>query len=242
MYLEGCGTRVIAKHLNENHILARRGNEWHEHTVFRVLNNYAYTGNLLLQQTYAENYLTKKRVPNEGQFPKYHVENAHEPIIDLETFRKVQAEIKARAEKWVYCTDYSRFPFTGLLVCEHCGKHYRRRINHGRHFWNCATTLVQGKAKCNTKMIPETELIRISEELVGSADDLPILVDKVLVDSNRLRFLFKNGTEVERGWKERSRTDSWTPEMKEAARVAAKRQVLPQRGTDGRFLPRKEVT
>ena len=34
MYLEGCGTRVIAKHLNDNHILARRGNEWHEHTVF----------------------------------------------------------------------------------------------------------------------------------------------------------------------------------------------------------------
>ena len=242
MYLEGCGTRVIAKHLNDNHILARRGNEWHEHTVFRVLNNYAYTGNLLLQQTYAENYLTKKRVPNEGQLPKYHVEDAHEPIVDLDTFMEVQEEIKARAEKWVYYTEYSRFPFTGLLVCEHCGKHYRRRINHGRHFWNCATTLVQGKAKCNTKMIPETELIRISEELVGSADDLPILVDKVLVDNNRLRFLFKNGTEVERVWKERSRTDSWTPEMKEAARVAAKKQVLPQRGTDGRFLPRKEVT
>lgn len=242
MYLEGCGTRVIAKHLNDNHILARRGNEWYEHTVFRVLNNYAYTGNLLLQQTYAENYLTKTRVPNEGQLPKYHVENAHEPIIDLDTFMKVQEEIKARAEKWVYCTDYSRFPFTGLLVCEHCGKHYRRRINHGRHFWNCATTLVQGKAKCNTKMIPETELIRISEELVGSADDLPILVDKVLVDNNRLRFLFKNGTEVERVWKERSRADSWTPEMKETARAAAKKQVLPQRGADGRFLPQKEVT
>ena len=242
MYLEGCGTRVIAKHLNDNHILARRGNEWYEHTVFRVLNNYAYTGNLLLQQTYAENYLTKTRVPNEGQLPKYHVENAHEPIIDLDTFMKVQEEIKARAEKWVYCTDYSRFPFTGLLVCEHCGKHYRRRINHGRHFWNCATTLVQGKAKCDTKMIPETELIRISEELVGSADDLPILVDKVLVDNNRLRFLFKNGTEVERVWKERSRADSWTPEMKETARAAAKKQVLPQRGADGRFLPQKEVT
>ena len=242
MYLEGCGTRVIAKHLNDNHILARRGNEWHEHTVFRVLNNYAYTGNLLLQQTYAENYLTKKRVPNEGQLPKYHVENAHEPIIDLDTFMKVQEEIKARAEKWVYCTDYSRFPFTGLLVCEHCGKHYRRRINHGRHFWNCATTLVQGKSKCSTKMIPETELIRITEELVGSADDLPILVDKVLVDNNRLRFLFKNGTEVERVWKERSRADSWTPEMKETARAAAKKQVLPQRGTDGRFLSGKEVT
>lgn len=242
MYLEGCGTRVIAKHLNDNHILARRGNEWHEHTVFRVLNNYAYTGNLLLQQTYAENYLTKKRVPNEGQLPKYHVENAHEPIVDLDTFMEVQEEIKARAEKWVYCTDYSRFPFTGLLVCEHCGKHYRRRINHGRHFWNCATTLVQGKAKCSTKMIPETELIRISEELVGSADGLPILVDKVLVDNNRLRFLFKNGTEVERVWKERSRADSWTPEMKETARAAAKKQVLPQRGTDGRFLSGKEVT
>lgn len=90
-------------------------------------------------------------------------------------------------------------------------------------------------------MIPETELERIAEELVGSAEDLPILVDSILVGpNNRLRFLFKNGTEVERVWKERSRADSWTPEMKEAARVAAKKQTPLQRGADGRFLP-KEV-
>lgn len=240
MYLDGCGTRVIAKHLNDNHILARRGNEWHEHTVYKVLKNYSYTGNLLLQQTYAENHITKKRLPNEGQLPQYHVEDAHEPIIDLETFMQVQEEIKARAEKWVYCTEHSRFPFTSLLVCEHCGKHYRRRINHGRHFWNCSTTLNRGKSRCNTKMIPETELERIAEELVGSAEDLPILVDSILVGpNNRLRFLFKNGTEVERVWTERSRADSWTPEMKEAARAAAKKQKAPQRSADGRFLPRE---
>ena len=241
MYLEGKGMRVISMYLNSLGILARRGNEWHEHTVYKVLKNYSYTGNLLLQQTYSENHITKKRLPNEGQLPKYHVEQAHEPIIDLETFLRVQDEIKARAEKWTYCTEHKRYPFTGLLVCERCGKNYRRRINHGRHFWNCTTTLAKGKARCNAKMIPETVLEEFAEELVGSVDRFPILIERVLVgDNNRLRFIFKNGTEVERVWKDRSRAESWTPEMKEAARALAKKNVNPNRGTNGCFLPKEE--
>ena len=241
MYLDGCGTRLIAKHLNDHNILARRGNEWHEHTVYKVLKNYSYTGNLLLQQTYSENHLTKKRLPNEGQLPQYHVEEAHEPIIDMEMFMAVQDEIEERAKKYVYCTQHTRFPFTSLLVCEHCGKHYRRRINHEQHFWSCATTLTKGKAKCATKMIPEAILLQFAEELVGNPEMLPLLVDKVLVgDNNCLKFHFKNGSVEERRWKERSRSESWTHEMKEAARAAAKQQKLPQRNADGRFLP-KEV-
>ena len=62
-----------------------------------ILRNYTYTGNLLLQQTYSENHLTKCRQRNNGEFPMYHIQNAHEAIIPLEQFNAVQEEIKRRA-------------------------------------------------------------------------------------------------------------------------------------------------
>ena len=44
-------------------------------------------------------------------------------------------------------------------------------------------------------------------------------VDSILVcNENRLVFRLKDGTELSRQWKDRSRSQSWTPEMKEAAR------------------------
>ena len=97
-YLDGKGTTAIANGLNADGIPTRFGNGWSKSTVSKVLRNYAYTGNLLLQQTFRENHLTKKTLVNEGQLPKYHAESTHEAIIPLETFQTVQNEIERRAE------------------------------------------------------------------------------------------------------------------------------------------------
>ena len=43
-------------------------------------------------------------------------------------------------------------------------------------------------------------------------------------EPNNLLFVFKDGRTVERVWRDRSRTESWTPEMKETARQRALRQ------------------
>ena len=41
---------------------------------------------------------------------------------------------------------------------------------------------------------------------------------------NRLVFVFKDGREVERVWQDKSRSDSWTQEMKEQAAVYARKR------------------
>lgn len=43
-----------------------------------------------MQKTYTPDFLTGKQVKNTGQKEMYLVENAHEPIIDQETFDRVQ--------------------------------------------------------------------------------------------------------------------------------------------------------
>ena len=43
-----------------------------------------------MQKTYISDFLTGKKEKNRGQLEMYLVENAHEPIIDRETFDRVQ--------------------------------------------------------------------------------------------------------------------------------------------------------
>ena len=47
-YLDGSGMTAIAKRLNADGIPTRFGNDWGKTSVGKVLQNYAYTGNLLL--------------------------------------------------------------------------------------------------------------------------------------------------------------------------------------------------
>ena len=59
-YLAGKGVEAIANGLNVDGIPTRYGNHWCKASVSGILRNYAYTGNLLLQKTFRENYLTKR--------------------------------------------------------------------------------------------------------------------------------------------------------------------------------------
>ena len=126
-YLSGKGIVSIANDLNADGARTRYENAWSKGGVSRILHNYAYSGNLLLQKTFRENHLTKKTVVNEGQLPMYHAEGTHEAIISLEDYQAVQAEIAKRAKKYapVGKCFTGRYPFSSLITCAHCGKHYR---------------------------------------------------------------------------------------------------------------------
>ena len=222
-YLSGMGITAIMKMLNEKGIFSRNGNAWCKSSVMRVLRNYAYTGNLLLQQTYRENHLTKRTLQNNGELPKYHIADSHEPIIPLRQYNAVQEEIKRRADKHTHsCVKQNTYPFTGMVVCGGCGKHYRRKITKTGPVWICSTFNTMGKAYCPSKQIPENSLISITEEVLGSTDTLYDKITAIRAEKdNTLVFCFKDGSEIVKRWINRSRAESWTEEMKEAARQKA---------------------
>lgn len=72
-YLSGKGIQTIANELNHDGIVTRFGMEWHTSGVQRILRNITYTGNLLLQKTFRENHITKRKIMNTGELPKYAV-------------------------------------------------------------------------------------------------------------------------------------------------------------------------
>jgi hypothetical protein len=127
------------------------------------------------------------------------------------------------------------YPFTGKITCGNCGKHYRRKINNSgtkyeKVIWMCSTYNSRGKEKCKSKAIPEKILDDFAEQLGGIEKIKEIRV----TDKNCLVFLFYNsksrlqssgmsmdscdGLTINVSWSDKSRSESWTPEMKEQAR------------------------
>ena len=225
-YLQGMGLVSIAKLLNAQSRTSRYGRPWGKSSIMRVLRNSTYTGNLLLQKTYSENHLTKRTRQNNGELPKYYIEDAHEAIIPLRQFNAVQEEIQRRAKKhYTPNATKKQYPFTGKLVCAGCGKHYRRKVTATGPTWICPTYNTQGKAACPSKRIPESTLILMAEEVVGSVDAFSGEITEVRVENgNRLVFLHTNGKESVKRWHDRSRAESWTAEMREVARQQYERR------------------
>ena len=226
-YLSGDGYLTIAKRLNEDGIPSRFGKQWGQSVISKILSNYTYTGNLILQKTLRENHITKKTIINKGELPKYHAEDAHDAIIDMETFQAVQAEKAQRAARFIKKPIPKKtYPFTSLLVCEGCGKNYRRKVTKTGPVWVCGTFNSMGKAACASKQIPEETLQAVTAEVLGRVDFpeelLRRLIKSILVcNGNVLIFRFYDGSEVTRKWKDRSRSQSWTDEMKATARQKA---------------------
>lgn len=223
-YLSGSGYNSIAKLLNDEGIPSRFGGKWNQSSISRILSNYTYTGNLLLQKTFRENHITKRKMNNMGELPKYHVGESHEAIIDMETFQAVQAEKARRAARFIKKPAPKKiYPFTSILVCDNCGKNYRRKVTKTGPVWICDTFNSLGKVACASKQIPEPTLQQVTADALGQKDFthewLCSHIQHIRVcNANKLIFCFKDGSEVTRKWKDRSRSESWTDEMKETAR------------------------
>ena len=216
-YLSGKGIEAIARGLNADGVKSRRGGAWDPSVVRIVLRNYSYTGNLILQKTYRENHITKRKMINDGVLPKYHVEGSHEAIIDADTFEAAQREIERRADAVRYTKPGSkRYPFRSLIICGNCGAHYKRKIRRNGAVWICSTYNRDGKDACPSKQIPEERLLEMTADI-----DMNAVKQMVAENGNVVRILFSDGSEAVKHWEDRSRAVSWTDDMKETARLKA---------------------
>ena len=219
-YLGGWGPNRIAAGLNEDGIpTTMHGSIWHPQSIAKILRNYCYTGNLLLQTTYCENHITKRMLKNTGQRPRYLAEDTHEAIIPIDEWQAVQTEIERRASSRKSTPPAKpTFLYTVLIQCAKCGKNYRRKTTPTRVVWICATFNTRGKKYCASKQIPESTLDALVAEVVSNPAD----IQKIIADDgNTLHFHLADGSVVTRIWADRSRAESWTAEKRETARQQA---------------------
>lgn len=229
LFLSGLGRNAIMKRLAAEGITTRNGKSFSESVIACMLQNEKYIGDLLLQKTFVEDHLTKRQLPNRGELPQYYIQDDHEAIIDRDTFAKVQEEIERRSLEAPKRTATGSYPFTGMIVCGNCSCHYKRKITNGKVAWNCVTYLQRGKAVCHAKQIPENVLYDLVTDVLGLDtfdDDVFRKHIKALriPAFNHVVFVFHDGHEVERVWRDRSRSESWTDEMRTRAAERTRRE------------------
>jgi len=223
---------AICRDLNARGVSGALGGQWSVPRIHAILSNEKYTGNALLQKRYRNNNLEKKLCHNNGELPRYFATESHPAIIDEETFQAVQDLLTRLAVQTAHRAKPQLSEFTGMLLCPHCGKPYKRVTSNGSVGWNCRTYQEKGIRFCRGKKIPEETLKTVCAEVLAlaeyNADVFTANVTSIVVpEDNRLLFHLKDGRVLDRAWLDRSRASSWQPEMKEAARQRMLKQRRP---------------
>lgn len=224
LYIGGLGFQKISKLLNDEGIPAMRAKRWNKQSLQQIIANINYTGDLLLQKTYNENYLTKKTKINRGELDQFFVENDHEAIITRGEYYAA-LEIRRKRVEYFKLDNFKvhTYPLTGFVRCGNCGKNYNHKRTRYTEKWSCVTYQNIGKAGCDAKSVPDVELTRITLEVLNIKElDRDLIEDKLefieVLKNNKLLYHLKDGKTVERTWNDISRRDSWTEEMKKEAR------------------------
>lgn len=185
-YLEGSSMDKIKKSLEADGIPTGAGKaKWHTSTIRKILSNEKYMGDALLQKTYTVDFLSKKRVVNNGIVPQYYVENSHEAIIPREIFMQVQEELIRRSRGHIATSGKRRVfsashAFSQIVFCGDCGEVYRRVHwnNRGKKsiVWRCVSKLENTGLSCHSRTVPEEMLCQATVDginrLLGQKDGL----------------------------------------------------------------------
>lgn len=161
LFLDGYSMRNIKTVLESNGFLTATGKKtWNESLISSILKNEKYVGDALMQKTYTLDCITHKVVKNHGERPMYLVTDHHDPIVDRDTYNRVQQELARRSSKRKISDKTvteqgkysSKYALTELLICGHCGTPYRRTTWSSRGkkqvVWRCISRLEHGKKYC----------------------------------------------------------------------------------------------
>lgn len=201
LFLEGNSSYRIKRILEEDGVKTVTGKTvWHASVIDKMLSNEKYMGDALLQKTYTVDFLTKKKVKNQGIVPQYYIEDDHEPIIPKELFHRVQEEKARRAsiyrpasrkkdapQKSKYS---SKYVLSDIMICAECGQPYRRQVwsKYGQKqaVWRCDNRLKYGSKRCKNsptlkeKMLHESIMIAINKVVEDNGEFIQAFRENVI--------------------------------------------------------------
>ena len=163
---DGYGPDQIAQILTENEILCpveyaaskgmKKANNrtnpnpyfWKSQTVAKMFRQQEYCGDVINFKTYSKSYKNKRRYENDPENMSI-FRDVHEPIIDRETFEKLQVLAQGTRRKPTNFDPPNMF--SGILRCADCGKnlhyHFNQR-NHDIKYFNCPSYNMGKRKTC----------------------------------------------------------------------------------------------
>ena len=166
---EGYGGSKIANMLNERGIKTKRGNNWSQNSVCRILTNEIYTGKIINGKEEIADFLTGHR--KEKDESEWLVTLRPElRIIEDEVFDKAQDILKGRHDsfKITHERQSNKYLFSTLIKCKECGWSFRRTVRQYKNTyvrWVCSGHNGKGADSCpNAVTVDEEELIQALQE------------------------------------------------------------------------------
>lgn len=206
-YLQGDSFYRIASKLYELQIPSPTGKEkWTAAAISKLLSNEKYTGDVILQKTYIQNFWNHTQAENDWVFPKYLYENNNPAIISKEMFEQVRAAKSSRSNvetvengevKRKSTRHSSNSGLSGKIRCTICGRNYRRITTHsGEIVWRCAGRVEKQAVKCTAPTIITEDLIpeinRTARITDLHLDFLVEIVDHIDVGGARITVILKD--------------------------------------------------
>ena len=148
-YASGKTAPQIASRLNEEAVPAGSALRWTAKRIYYILRNVAYCGDVLLRRGDGRG--------GSGEVSR----DAHDALVDRDTFQRVQAILGARAAnhgiaRW----ESSPYLLSGLVRCELCGHHMVGTSAKGGqyHYYTCQLYYQAGKEACPGVRVRQGEL------------------------------------------------------------------------------------
>lgn len=198
---DGFGSGKIAKLLNGKNIKTKRGCNWTQTAICRVLSNELYTGKIINGKEEVADFLTGKRVdkpPDEWLVTI----NSELQIIDNDTFEIAQKLLKSRTKE--FHVDHTRHSnkhlFSTLIKCKDCGWSFRRMVKTYKNTyirWVCSGRNGNGVDACpNKASIDESELISALETyFIHILKQKPNVITRII---NEFNAVYKNSNNNQR--------------------------------------------
>lgn len=165
----GYTSREIAELMQEKGYKTGTGkDEWTHGYISAILKNEKYCGDVILQKTICDDFLSHHRTKNTGQEPKYHIQDNHEAIIPREMFAYVQTLRKIRYTNRNNCITSDITPLGGLVYCEDCLRIVRIITTHPNTKYSKKVLTCKTVGRKNESYLP-CKSKTIDEELVLEA-------------------------------------------------------------------------
>jgi site-specific DNA recombinase len=244
MCMEGRGPTQIARMLREQDVLipvaytykttgvlkhrsaVETPTYWTTETVKRILENREYIGDTVLGRTGRRSYKDKRKVdlpPEQWRI----FEGTHEPIIDRDTWERVQKLREATKRR--LCSTGEKDKFAGLVICGDCGKPMynirARTLTHIQESFVCGN--YRRKTRSCTSHFIRTVVL---EELALTG------IREVLACANGQRELFREYVMQKGEEEQREAVRSRQRELDQANRRIAELDVLFQKLFEGNAM------
>lgn len=174
-FLHGKTTDYIKRIFEREGVVNWNGStKWQATTLASMLENEKYKGDALLQKSYTADFLTKKRMMNEGEIQQFYIEDDHEAIIEPWIWECVQLEMERRKRYLEehgtnsYSHNTESNPFASKVVCGLCNRVFARKgwqSKRGeiRRIWQCGERYkVKGVLGCGNRHVEESTLGKAS--------------------------------------------------------------------------------